>query len=338
MTTAVIESSDLATALSLPGVGLGSAWQTSKLKNVKRTITAAPDKQKLAEHLAKKSEGKSPNFFNKLRGDAWNFFKNRAIFGLGGGFGRLFLGIFSEKELGGNVTGFLKKKSGEVFTGFLEKPLQNTAELLIGGLGVASLAFQVGDGDLIQGSLNLAETVYEFDFNISDKQLNEQIKSAIDALYGNTGEFLGRSIAGLTIGSIFSPPKVEINVRTLAIQWRLAPELINEILQNVSNFAQIGLNAFRTITIKRMLIQGRKGIKALYKNASSAQKKFIESQFPGISKNIEKWGKGGESWSIEQSVNKKVEKIEDKRVQAFVREFISGFWQGVGDGVTMRYT
>ncbi len=338
MTTTAVKSNDLATALSSPGVTLGSAWETSSLKSVKRNITKTVDKKKLTDGLAKKAEGKSPDFFKKLRGDAWNFFKRRTIFGLGGGLGSFFSGIFSKEELGGNVTGFLRKKSGEVFTGFLEKPLQNTTNLLIGGLGLSSLAFQVGNGDLIQGSLNLAETVYEFDFNISDKQLNEQVKSAIDSLYGSTGDFLGRSIAGLTVGSIFSPPKVEINVRTLAIQWRLAPELIDQVLASVSNFAQVGLSAFRTITVKKMLIQGRKGIKALYKNATPSQKQFIEKQFPGIGKNMEKWGKGGESWSIEQSVNKKVEKIDDKRLQAFVRQFISGFWEGVGDGVTMRYT
>lgn len=144
----------------------------------------------------------------------------------------------------------------------------------MGGLGAVALALQLGKVDFVQGSLNLAETIHEFDFNFTDQDLEKQIQSAFDSLYGRAGEFLGRSVAGVTVGSLFSPPKVTINIRTLAMQWRLAPELIDDMLQNVANLAHSELAVFRAMTLKRLLIQGREGIKAMWKNGSPLRRKL----------------------------------------------------------------
>ncbi|MGD1714788.1 hypothetical protein, partial [Dapis sp. BLCC M172] len=173
-----------------------------------------------------------------------------------------------------------------------------------GGVGAAVGTLGVGGtlvagatiGALADGILNAAEQVYSFDFQVSDESLIQDIKAAVDNLYEPAGNFIGRQIATIAVGGLASPPKVQIDIEMMALVWQLKPELRQELLQNVSNFAYQGIQTGLQIAIKSAFLYGRRGIKKLWKQAPDAIKKLV----PGLDKAIATWGdKGKEPWSIE---------------------------------------
>ncbi|NER03701.1 MAG: hypothetical protein F6K17_14305 [Okeania sp. SIO3C4] len=186
-------------------------------------------------------------------------------------------------------------------------------------------------GGLATGILTTAENLYEFDLQISDKRILADIKSAVDNLYGPAGEFIGRQIATMAVGGLNSPPKVQINLRAMALVWQLNPELRQELLQNVSNFAYQGIQTGIQIAIKFAFLHGRRAIKKLWKRFPNEVKKLV----PGLDKAISKWGDDdNEPWSLEDGVNK-LEKtiIKDERILNFSQGLRSGLWRGFSDSI-----
>ncbi len=209
---------------------------------------------------------------------------------------------------------------------------------VVGGVGAAVSALGVGGtlvagstlGGLATGILAGAEQLYSFNLQVSDETLLKEIKAAIDNLYEPAGNFIGRQIATIAVGGLASPPRVQVNIRTMALIWQLKPELRQELLQNVANFAYQGIQTGLQIGIKYAFLHGRRAIKKLWKQAPEAVKQLV----PGLDKAIATWGdKGNEPWSLEDGVNKQVEKISDKRIQNATKGLISGLWQGFSQSV-----
>lgn len=164
--------------------------------------------------------------------------------------------------------------------------------------------------------------------------IKEDMKNAINGLYNPAGEFLGRSMAGFLVGGIASKPKVEINVKRTALAMYLRPEIADDILDNVSQFAKTALNAVRRISIMYMLMKGRQGIKDLWGQMPESVKK----QFPKLNEAIKTWGdEEKEPWSFENKVNKSVETIDDERLKNAAEGFLSGFWNQFRDGIEKVY-
>ena len=208
----------------------------------------------------------------------------------------------------------------------------------VGGVGAITSSLGVGGtlvagstlGGLATGILTAAENIYSFNLQVSDESWLKEIKAAIDNLYEPAGNFIGRQIATLAVGGLTSPPKVQVNIRTMALIWQLKPELRQELLQNVSNFAYQGIQTGIQIAMKYAFLHGRRAIKKLWKRFPDAVKKLV----PGLDKAIATWGdKGNEPWSLEDGVNNQVEKISDKRIQDATKGLISGLWQGFSQSV-----
>jgi len=210
-----------------------------------------------------------------------------------------------------------------------------------GGIGAAVGALGGGGGliagvtlgSLASGIITTAETLYSFNINISDKQIKEDIKAAIDGLYEPAGNFLGRQIGTIVAGGLRSPPKVNIDIDTIALIWELKPELRQELLQNISNFAWQGIQVGITIAIKYAFLHGRSAIKKLWKRMPDVIKKLS----PGLDKAIQTWGDDGkEPWSLEDGVNNQIEKIEHKQAQAVTKGLFSGLWQGFSQSIVLN--
>lgn len=188
-------------------------------------------------------------------------------------------------------------------------------------------------GGLATGILTVAEQLYSFNLQVSDDTLLKEIQAAIDNLYEPAGNFIGRQIATIAVGGLASPPRVRINIRTMALIWQLKPELRQELLQNVSNFAYQGIQTGIQISIKYALLHGRRAIKKLWKQFPDA----VRSLVPGLDKAIATWGdKGKEPWSLEDGVNNRIEKIEDKKIQNATKGVISGLWQGFRQAIEIE--
>ncbi|MEM1167854.1 MAG: hypothetical protein AAGJ08_01860 [Cyanobacteria bacterium P01_H01_bin.35] len=202
---------------------------------------------------------------------------------------------------------------------------------IVGSLGVGgTFAATATIGGLATGILVVAEQLYSFDLQVSDDSLLRDIKAAIDNLYEPAGNFIGRQIATIAVGGLTSPPKVKIDVEMMALVWQLKPELRQELLQNVSNLAYQGIQTGLQIAIKSVFLYGRRAIKKLWKQFPEGVRQIV----PGLDKAIATWGdKGKEPWSIEDGVNKQIEKIDDKKIQNLTKGLISGLWQGFSQSV-----
>jgi hypothetical protein len=108
----------------------------------------------------------------------------------------------------------------------------------------------------------------------------------------------------------------------------------NAMLQSVSTFAWQGIYVAREILFKFAFLKGREAIKKLYEG----NKKMFEELYPELAKVIPNWGKeGSQEWSISGWVEKKVESLNDKRIEDFVKGAMSGFWNEFRNSIELRF-
>lgn len=215
---------------------------------------------------------------------------------------------------------------------------------IIGGASAVALA--IGNkltgglfGNWVQKGLNFAEAAYNFDWNQSDEDLIKSMEGNIDSLYGPAGEFVGRSLAQMIVGGASSKPAVQINVRGLALVWQLHPEIREEMLQGVSQFAHTAIYAANQIFLKMLLMKGRVFIKDMW---NSGLKDTVSKISPGFANKIDGimkvWGqKGGKPVIASQMVEEKVEAIDDKNLQNFAEEALEGFWDSFRESIEYVY-
>jgi hypothetical protein len=172
------------------------------------------------------------------------------------------------------------------------------------------------------------------DLQTSDKEIMKQMEDAVNGLYNPAGEFLGRSMAGFLVGGLATKPKVEVNIKRTALAMYIRPEIAEDILDNVSQFAKTALDAVRKISIMYMLMKGREGIKSMWAEMPPG----VRKQFPKLDEAIATWGdEDKEPWSFEKKVNESIEKIDDKRLRDAAEGFLSGFWNQFRDGIEKVY-
>lgn len=219
------------------------------------------------------------------------------------------------EEYKGAIISFAKKPGGWIQGGLAT----------VAAIGVAWGLNQVGVSpqNLASTMLNFSEALWNFNFQYTDKQLLDQINSMIEGMYGSAGDFVGRSLAQLIVGGLTSPPKVKINVRGLALNWLINPEIRDDMLQSVSMFAQQGITLARNVMIRFALLKGRHALKEFWKDADKV---------------ITTWGnEGNKPWSIATHIEEKIEKIDDKKLQNFAENFLESFWDGFRDSVEYVY-
>ena len=252
--------------------------------------------------------------------------------------------------LGSSLSGYILKNGNPVANvGSLIKTAQTLGGATVALLG--GIAIQMTTGvtipQLVSGLLNFGETVYDFNFDIPDSEIWKQINSIIDGLYGQAGQFLGSSFARFVLTGILSPPRVVIDVRGLALAYsEYAEDKRKELLQGISNFAWVGLNAAKRISFLFAFLNGRNAVKLAVASAPG-----LKEINPDFVKLVEGWGdeedektkeKEVKDWKISTWVESKIEGIADPRIKSFVEGFLDGVKDVVFDDVEeyfeMRYS
>lgn len=215
---------------------------------------------------------------------------------------------------------------------------------VVGGLSAIGLA--IGNaltggmfGNWVQKGLNFAEAAYNFDWNQSDEALIKSMEGNIDSLYGPAGEFIGRSMAQMIVGGATSKPAVQINIRGLALVWQLHPEIREEMLQGVSQFAHTAIYAANQIFLKMLLMKGRVFLKDMWFDQVGQYFWDFAPDFAQRMDNMmNEWGKkGGKPVIASQMVEEKLEKIEDKNLKNFAEEGLEGFWDSFRESIEYVY-
>lgn len=117
---------------------------------------------------------------------------------------------------------------------------------------------------LAEKFVEASEVVWHFDWKISDKQLQEDMKSAVTNLYGPLGESLGRSLAAIVIGRGLggaSIPRVKINPSQIAnlIELSGGSEQVRDVLIDaITEMWSATRSAAQMILFKFVYLNGRK--------------------------------------------------------------------------------
>lgn len=120
---------------------------------------------------------------------------------------------------------------------------------------------------LAEKVVQFSETVWHFDWKISDKQLQEDMKSAVTNLYGPLGESLGRSLAAIVVGRGLGGgaaiPKVRINPAQIANLIELSggsEQVRDTLIDAITEMWFAVRSAAQTILFKYIYMNGRKYI------------------------------------------------------------------------------
>lgn len=249
---------------------------------------------------------------NKIK-DGWNFFTQwfrddpvgaSAGVGLGLACGVLLVG--GAKVIGALVTGLSIRA---VFTGLAKVALGTAANAILGNPIGACIRFLVRS----------AQFLYNFNWNATDKQYEEQQKEALKRLYSAAGTVMGTTVGGLACGFIGGVALVKLNVANLARLWEVAgDDLKDEIVASCNSLLAQSTNFVITSTFTEIYKNSRKAIKFFTGNGK-ALKPFL----PNLAKGVEAWGEeGGKPWTFAKQVEEFVESIDDKNLQAFTETFI----------------
>lgn len=226
----------------------------------------------------------------------------------------------------GGIAGALLKP----ISGFLRWAGENVALLQAGAAALAALGTGAGISaatgvsmpEMVQKLMNWGDTIYDFNFDMSDSDIFKKIKSIIDSLYGQAGDFLGSSFARLLLTGILAPPKVVIDIRGIAItSCEFAEEKRQELMSGVTSFAWSGLRAVQQIAFLFSYLNGRKAFKAFVQSNKNLQKLN-----PKLVEFANEWGNEEDTKTAEQEV-------KDWRISTWVESKKDSVREQYGDQI-----
>lgn len=238
--------------------------------------------------------------------------------------------------------------SGNQFwTGFLGKLLNSfgnifvkAAKLVWDGVAFLGKAFSVTK--IVQFFIQAAVYIYHFDFNISDKEIDNRIKSALLSLSAMAGGLVGQTLGWVVCGVLPAALVVVFNVplslklakaaglKKISNAVKLADvvtdvideEFVDEI---AGSLASLILSAGR-MSIEAAFLAFYKNFRAFLKNTKLAEKIFGKEK-------VKKWGVSGPPVSMARTVEEIIEKIPNEYLRMFVEEFMEEFFEGCGEAL-----
>lgn len=182
-------------------------------------------------------------------------------------------------------------------------------------------------------AVQLAQTIYNFDFAKSDNALMQEVESAFGSLANIAGESTGKALAGLLIGK-GKQPQLQINMRATATLWLILEEqgkteIHEEMLEALASLGWAMIRYARQVALTMGYIQVRKWAR-----------QNLRTGIGWLDKNIEQWGLAeGQSWKISQKVETFVEQVQetDKALGNFLEGFLEGFGEGITEFLVLEY-
>lgn len=164
--------------------------------------------------------------------------------------------------------------------------------------------------------------IYNFNVQISDKEIEANIKNSFNKYYGLLGEFSGKLVGYLVCGAIPGALAFCVNKHVAAaIFENLGDEAKDELLADLTNMARSVLG---TLVNAMVLKQFKSARRYLKKKPNHPISQMIIKHF-GAAK-FKQWGEqDGKQWSIGSKVEQQVESIKDPNLRNFTEEFLENF-------------
>lgn len=166
--------------------------------------------------------------------------------------------------------------------------------------------------------------VMNFNFAISDQEIENQIKESFNAYYGMLGETAGKALGYLVCGALPGSLMFAFNPTVAAVVFsQLGSEAQDEIL---GDLAALSMSVLGTIG-NALALKGFKSVRKWIKRPGTPLHDMIKEKMG--KERFEEWGKkSGKNWTINGKIEESVEAIKDPRLRNFTEEFLEGFSEG----------
>lgn len=239
----------------------------------------------------------------------------------------------------------LKKTATKIVTWIKKNPIKAFGLAVLGVVGIVAICFLgpllaagvgafLSAGLLVQVGILLtisalftfvittAQIIWNFNWLVSDKEIENEIKAAQLGLYGMAGELVGQSLGYVVAGALPGAFTFIFNKKmSAAIFERLNEEAQEELGSQLAMLARATFRSFAVSVLKRQFKSARRYLK---KNPNHPLSKILREKMG--EKKFKEWGDvSGQNFSIASEVDERVEKIKDPRLQQFTENFLEGF-------------
>jgi hypothetical protein len=193
------------------------------------------------------------------------------------------------------------------------------------------LAFNaLGLGGLVRAAVGGVQRIWNFNVQISDKQIRAQQKSLLEGQAGVWGEALGSmvgTLCGFSLGRIsyanqadlirFNPDLIakldELRINNFDEDSELWEEAVGNLKSAIASSTRVAMN----IAGLEAYLNVRKAIKAVARGVN------LSNFWPGLGKMVETWGEEGQKpWSFASAQEEWIESLPDGAIENFAEEFI----------------
>lgn len=202
---------------------------------------------------------------------------------------------------------------------------------LLSGLGFTGGAIFQKLWSWIQGGIGF---IFNFNWNITDKEIDSILRGMRLALVGQLGETFGNSIGFLICGILPGVVIAKFNKPLAAyVLKEVSEEAFDELMGNLRVLLRQSANTLAAHAFYGLYKNTRNFIKDFFKDPNSPQSQFgrrlIGDNFNDA---IKSWGaEGSKPWSFSIGLQNWIESIENDYVQEFVENAWEGFVEGCSE-------
>ncbi len=187
---------------------------------------------------------------------------------------------------------------------------------------LVQLGVLLGLSALFAFGIRAVQYVWNFNWAISDTEIESQIQQSFEGFYGLFGEFAGSLMGYLVCGALPGALSLAINKSVaVAVYAELGEEAKDELLGQLAGLANTVFGTLMNAAILKAFKSGRRYLKKRPNNPISQilREKMGEENF-------KKWGnQSGQTFSLSSQTEEYVENIKDPRLRSFTEEFLEGF-------------
>lgn len=221
---------------------------------------------------------------------------------------------------------------------------------ILGGiLGGLNYLFHNPVGACLQWVVSGALYLYDFDFNLSDEELDKQAEAAKTQIFGSAGTVAGYALADVVCGYLPSVALVKLNLTTAHRCWEVIGEMDKqELLAGITSLLGSITNYANSLVFNAVFKNARKAAQAWAQDPNA--RKLLDAVHPGFSKTFQELGKVQETkntvadltgfgvtssgkavslvqpevkvrkepWTLRTHVEERIQKIQDPNKKAFV--------------------
>jgi hypothetical protein len=198
--------------------------------------------------------------------------------------------------------------------GMAARGLQSGLVWILGHPGAFATRFIAGitAGAVLRWCVGGAIKLINIDWNATDKELDNQVKSAQDGLWGVAGASLGTLLGNTACGIVPGAAVVRVNPAKLAAIKEVNEELYEEIMPAVNNLVMASVMVTRVKSFTEIYKNTRRWIKS--------KSEFLRNYSPFWADVVKAWGEeNSRPWTINGAIEEIIESIPDSGIKAFAQ-------------------